>query len=85
VGLADRAGVPVETVQVDGEPAARVLAQARAWRADLVVLGRSDRPGVGEPYVGGHTRHVLEFAEQPVLVVPSAPGPRPAPGARGGH
>jgi nucleotide-binding universal stress UspA family protein len=68
--LAAQASVPVETVQVDGEPAARVLEQARAWPADLIVLGRSDWPGAGHPYVGSQTRHVLEFAEQPILVVP---------------
>jgi len=68
--LARRASVPLETVRLDGEPAARVLEQSRAWPADLIVLGRSDRPGPGEPYVGAGTRRVLEFADRPVLVVP---------------
>lgn len=70
-GLAERSGVPVETVQVEGDVAAELLEQARTWPADLIVLGRSDLPGAGQPYVGRHTRHVLEFAEQPVLVVPA--------------
>jgi nucleotide-binding universal stress UspA family protein len=65
-----QAGVQVQTVQVEGEPAARVLQQAGAWDADLIVVGRSDLPGAGQPYVGALTRQVLEFAEQPVLVVP---------------
>jgi nucleotide-binding universal stress UspA family protein len=67
---ADREGVPCDGVQVEGEIAARVLEQARDWPADLIVVGRSDPRGTGQPYIGGHARHVLEFAEQPVLVVP---------------
>jgi nucleotide-binding universal stress UspA family protein len=70
--LARRASVPIETVRLDGQPAARVLQQAQAWAADLIVLGRSDLAGAGQPYVGAETRQILEFAEQPVLVVPAA-------------
>jgi len=67
--LAADAAVPCETVELDGEVAAGILEQARSWPADLVVLGRSDLPGPGQPYIGSHTGHVIEFAEQPVLVV----------------
>ena len=51
------------------------LEQSRTWPADLIVLGRSDRPGPGEPYVGAETRRVLEFADRPVLVVPGGGQP----------
>ncbi|MGH8866432.1 MAG: universal stress protein [Actinomycetes bacterium] len=68
--IARRAGVQVDTVDLDGEAAPRILEQARDWQADLLVMGRSDRRGPGQPYVGTVTRHVLEFAERPVLVVP---------------
>lgn len=71
-GLAERGNVPVETALRAGDPAARVLEEAAAWPADLIVLGRSDRSDAGQPYVGSHTRQVLEFAEQPVLVVPAS-------------
>lgn len=70
--IGSAAGVPVETLQSTGPAAEEVLKQAREWSADLVVIGRSGRRGVGQPYVGSHTRHVLEFAEQPVLVVPQS-------------
>jgi nucleotide-binding universal stress UspA family protein len=40
--LAKQASVPAQTVCLNGEPAARVLEQARTWGADLIVLGRSD-------------------------------------------
>ncbi len=70
VTRAKEGGVAVETVLLDGEPAHRILEQARSWPADLVVMGRSDLRGTGQPYVGRETRHVLEFADVPVLVVP---------------
>ena len=67
---AESAGVQAETVRLEGDPAPNLLAQARGWHADLVVVGRSDVRGSGRPYVGTVTRHVLEFSECPVLVVP---------------
>jgi hypothetical protein len=44
------------------------------------VIGKSDQQRrAGAPYVGGETANVLEFAEQPVLVVASPPArQRPA-------
>lgn len=68
--IARRAGVGAEGVSLRGEPASVVLVRAAEWRADLLVLGRSDVRGPGQPSVGAVTRHVLEFSEQPVLVVP---------------
>jgi nucleotide-binding universal stress UspA family protein len=37
---ADRAAVPVHTVQLCGEPARHILAEARRCHADLIVVGR---------------------------------------------
>jgi nucleotide-binding universal stress UspA family protein len=70
---AARAGVAAETSSLAGEPAALVLASAQRWDADLVVMGRSDTRGAGEPYVGAVTREVLEFSDVPVPVVPHRP------------
>ncbi|MEZ5115003.1 MAG: universal stress protein [Candidatus Nanopelagicales bacterium] len=70
VDLAAQAGVAVETVAYEGEPAACILREAAAWPADVVVVGRSGGGPVGHPYVGSEVREVLEFAEVPVLVVP---------------
>jgi nucleotide-binding universal stress UspA family protein len=73
------AGVPaerVETLSLAGSPFRCILAQARTWPADLVVMAVSDRRGVRSPYVGSETEQVLEFSECPVLVVPARPGPR---------
>lgn len=68
--LAEQRGLTVETRQLEGEAARHILAVAHEWHADLVVIGKSGQRGPGEPYVGSETAHVLEFAEQPVLVVP---------------
>lgn len=72
-GLARAAGVEAEPVERYGEPAQEILQEARRWPADLVVIGRGLERGVGGPYVGREARIILEYAEQPVLVVP-APG-----------
>lgn len=69
--LAQRAGVEAQVLVLEGEAAQEILTQARSWPADLVVVGRSGLTGAGQPYVGHETRHVLEFADQPVLVVPA--------------
>ena len=71
-GLAAAAGVHTETRLLQGPVGRAVLDEARSWKADLVVLGRAGRWHSGEPYVGAQTRHVLEFAMVPVLVVPRA-------------
>lgn len=68
--LAERAGVPVTTVLLEGEVGSCVLDVAREWRADLVVLGRTTRRGAGDPFIGVEAQRVLEFSDAPVLVVP---------------
>jgi nucleotide-binding universal stress UspA family protein len=60
----------VEIFQVEGTVATRVLEQARAWPADVVVLGRSREAGIGHPFIGSQARIVLELADVPVLVIP---------------
>lgn len=70
-------GLQVDIVQRAGEPFREIVDQARSWRADLIVMGRSERRGPGSPYLGSVSAHVLEFAECPVLVVPDVTGGRP--------
>lgn len=69
--LARGEGVSVDTETLQGDVVREILAAARRWAADLLVVGRCRRRAGGEPYVGAHTRQVLEFAECPVLVVPA--------------
>ncbi|MBX6722149.1 MAG: universal stress protein [Dactylosporangium sp.] len=72
--LGEEADVPVRTVHLVGAAAPSILAEARSAAADLIVVGRSGRSGLGQPYIGSQTREVLEFAEVPVIVVPPAAG-----------
>lgn len=81
--LARRAGLtPTVTTTDGGHPFEALLALAHEWRADLIVMGRSDKRRPGVPYVGSQTEHLLEFTHIPVLVVPS-PEHDPRPGAPG--
>jgi nucleotide-binding universal stress UspA family protein len=70
-GLAERAGVAIEILTIQGPPARTILEQAAGWEADVIVLGRSGVRHVGQPFVGSQVLHVLEFAEVPVVVVPA--------------
>jgi nucleotide-binding universal stress UspA family protein len=73
------AGVAVEksdAVVPPGEAFRCILEEARAWRADLIVMAVSHRTGLRSPYVGSQTEHVLEFSTCPILVVP---GPASSP------
>ena len=74
-GMAEATGIEAEVAVLDGGVGRAILDDARRWAADVVVMGRSRRGGSGEPYVGEQTRHVLEFAERPVLVVPPLSAP----------
>jgi nucleotide-binding universal stress UspA family protein len=77
--MAHTAGVPVKTDLLSGDTGPVVLETARDWPADVVIVGKSAHATSGEPYVGVNTRHILEFAEQPVIVVPRG-GPVSASG-----
>jgi nucleotide-binding universal stress UspA family protein len=72
VTLGLRHHVVPQTVALVGVPAPSILAEARDYQPDVIVIGRSGGRRSGEPYVGSEVRHVLEFADQPVLVVPAA-------------
>lgn len=47
---------------------AALLAEARAMRADLLVMGAWGRPRLSELVLGGTTHHVLAHAQLPLLV-----------------
>ncbi|MGZ4599516.1 MAG: universal stress protein [Oryzihumus sp.] len=70
LALAQGAGVAAEARQVLGSPGQEVLRAAQEWRADLIVIGRSEAPEGRHGQVGDVALHVLELAEVPVLLVP---------------
>jgi len=67
---AERAGVPVRTVEQHGDPARTIVLHANARKADLVVLGSNRRRGWQRFREGSVGERVLRRAEWPVLVVP---------------
>jgi nucleotide-binding universal stress UspA family protein len=76
--LAADAGIAATTTALDGRQAFEaLLAAANEWRADVIIMGRSDVRRPGQAYVGSQTEHLLEFTDIPVLVVPE-PSPPPA-------
>jgi nucleotide-binding universal stress UspA family protein len=69
--LARKASVPATSTTTNGgHPFDVLLAVAKEWGADLIIMGRSDNRRPGVPYVGSQTEHLLEFTDIPVLVVP---------------
>lgn len=68
--LAAAKGVQCVTVVREGEPFRRILDEADAVDAELIVMGRPERRGPSPAYRGSETAHVLEFSERAVLVVP---------------
>jgi nucleotide-binding universal stress UspA family protein len=63
------AGVEVEPHLRDGSPGSCVLAEARRLSADVIVLGSYGAGGLMEALLGSVSRHILQHAEVPVLVV----------------
>ena len=73
--VAKSAGVPVESKLVEGVGArlGEVVAdEARAWEADLVVVGTHGRRGVSRVLLGSGAEQVLRLAPVPVLAVRSS-------------
>jgi universal stress protein E len=71
-----RGNVPAACVRF-GEPAQAIVHEARAWSADLLVLGTHGRRGAARLLLGSVAETVLRHASCSVLVVP----PQRAPSA----
>lgn len=69
------AGLEADSVLNDsfaGRVCDLVLAQAKAWGADLIVLGTHGRRGVGRMFMGSDAENVVRGATTPVLLVRAA-------------
>lgn len=62
--------VPVAAQVVEGRVVAELLARARAWPADLIVMGTHGRGGFERFVLGSVTEKVLRQAPCPTLTVP---------------
>lgn len=69
--MAVERGVEVETEVLEGIPFEAILRDAREWKADIIVMGRTGRMGAARVLLGSEAERVLEFTDRPVLIVPS--------------
>ncbi len=69
-------GVKAETVlleSIGGAAADLILAQAKEWQADLIVMGTHGRRGLARLALGSDAEQVLRGAAVPVLLIRGAP------------
>jgi nucleotide-binding universal stress UspA family protein len=62
-------GVPVESVVRFGDPVTRILDEAEAFGADLIVVGTAGRSGIGRVLLGSVAERVFGKATAPVMLV----------------
>ena len=69
---AKQAGVPCDTIQVEGvQPYEAIVATATDRGCDLIVMASHGRSGLSAIVLGSVTNKVLTYTKVPVLVVPS--------------
>jgi nucleotide-binding universal stress UspA family protein len=71
---ANAAGVNAEFRQLVGHPGRSICQIARAWGAQLVIVGNHGRSGLSEFFLGSVSNYVLHHAPCAVLVIKSDTG-----------
>jgi nucleotide-binding universal stress UspA family protein len=66
VAVAELAGLQVEYEVRSGKPFVELIVAARAWLADLIVVGRA--PETGGPFLGSTSERIVRKAQIPVMV-----------------
>ena len=61
--------LPLERILVEGEPSEMIIATAREWRADLIVLGNDSRGRLAHFLLGSTADSVIRRASCPVVAV----------------
>jgi nucleotide-binding universal stress UspA family protein len=75
-------GIEVDSVMLEsiGAPAADfIVAQAKQWPADLIVMGTHGRRGLARLAMGSDAEYVIRMAPVPVLLVRKVPQRSAAP------
>jgi len=70
--FAKKQGIKVEAVLIEsfkGRVAEAIVADAKKWRADLLVLGTHGRRGISHLVLGSDAELVVRLAPAPVLLV----------------
>lgn len=66
---AERAGVEFESEILEGEPVGCIIEAARAWDADLVVVGSRGHGAVTSALLGSVSRALIKHSPAPVMIV----------------
>lgn len=64
-------GTELELIAGPGHPMQMVLAEAKTWPADLIVMSASGRSRVARFFVGSTADRVIREAPCPVMVIPA--------------
>lgn len=72
-------GIETEYSQNLGSPGSTICTMAKSWNADLVVVGRRSRGGIGELLMGSVSNYVLHHVPCSLLVVQRVGAHPPAP------
>lgn len=64
-------GVAAEWTQATGDPGRQICQVAKDWPADLIVIGRHNRSGLSELWIGSVSNYVMHHAGCSVIVVKS--------------
>lgn len=72
--LASELEHPITTKLTEGKPAVQISEYADEQDADLIVIGRQGKTGLGKRLLGGVTEQVLHQSDIPVFVVPGEDG-----------
>ena len=79
---AEKAGVQVDTMLLEGMKTRlcdAVAEQAKAWGAELIVIGTHGRRGVGRVLLGSDAEQIVRTAPVPVLLVRALEGAADVP------
>lgn len=69
-GEASKEGLATIGIQIkEGIPHEVIVKEATAKGADLIVIGKTGRRGIGSILLGSVAERVIEFSELPVLIV----------------
>lgn len=71
-------GVTTEWTQAVGDPGRQICQVAQDWGAELIVVGRHNRSGLSELWIGSVSNYVMHHAGCSVMVVHAAMPTAPA-------
>jgi nucleotide-binding universal stress UspA family protein len=69
--VSEQQDITVEIKLREGTPHEVILEEAKSWRADLIVMGKLGKRGMGRILLGSAAERVIEFTRLPVMLATS--------------